>query len=91
MVAGHPFKGGSFYSTGQLCHPDLKRFQINTPVLFAPPNPLKSAGFMAAAVSVPTFANFYQSYFGSAPQNLTNPKCTSFLSGMKSCFENNPG
>ena len=68
----------------------MKRFQINTPVLFSPPNPSKVAGGAVAVATMPTFNAFFQSYFGSAPTNLKNPACTSFLSGMKKCFENNP-
>ena len=39
MVQGHPFKGGMTASTGQLLHPDLKRFQINYYGYFQPPRP----------------------------------------------------
>lgn len=44
LVAGHPFKGSWVSSSGFLLHPEMKRFQINTPILFAPPNPLKVVG-----------------------------------------------
>ena len=50
MVAGHPFKGSWVYSTGQLLHPDLKRFAIGSPVLFKPVMPVA-----AAAATVPSF------------------------------------
>jgi hypothetical protein len=64
MVPGHPFKGGMHYSTGYLAHPDMKRFQINTPYLFVPPNPSKVAGYVAAAAAFPTFQDFYTGMFG---------------------------
>ena len=48
-VVGHPFKGSASMSSGQLAHPDLKRFQIVTPYLFQPPNPEKVAGASSAA------------------------------------------
>jgi hypothetical protein len=66
MVAGHPFKGSWVYSTGQLLHPDLKRFSLMTAVLFKPtfpgtnphdkPEPIKQQ---------PTFTDFFDSYFGN--------------------------
>lgn len=51
-------------STGYLLNPEMKRFQINTPVAFFPPNPAKTAGFVAAAAAVPSFGNFFSAYFG---------------------------
>ena len=39
MVVGHPFKGGVVLSSGYLQHPDMKRFNISDPTLFAPPRP----------------------------------------------------
>ena len=41
-VAGHPFKGSWVLSTGQLEHPDLKRFALSTPVFFKPVFPGKN-------------------------------------------------
>ena len=38
-VPGHPMKGGFTFSTGQLLHPELKRFAIATPIFFKPPMP----------------------------------------------------
>jgi len=57
MVAGHPFKGSWVFSTGQLLHPDLKRFAIGSPVLFKPTMPGKNPFFPAAvaASTVPSF------------------------------------
>ena len=90
-VGGHPFKGGWTSSIGQLAHPDMKRFQINTPVLFSPPNPSKEASFSGQSNNaLPSFNSFYHSYFGIAAVNLRDSKCSSFLSGMKKCFDNNP-
>ena len=40
MVPGHPFKGGpDWFSTGQLLHPEIKKFGIVTPHLFLPTRP----------------------------------------------------
>lgn len=41
-VPGHPFKGAHILSTGQLEHPDMKRFEINTSVYFKPVAPCKN-------------------------------------------------
>jgi len=48
----------------------MKRFQINSPILFAPPNPLKVANAPAAPTGTPSFANFFSQYFGGASYNL---------------------
>ena len=87
MVAGHPFKGGSIYSIGQLQHPDMKRFQINTPALFTPPNPAKVAGAQTAAPAIPSFGAFFSSYFGGATYQLSDSKCGKMLENMKKCYE----
>ena len=90
LVAGHGFKGGWVFSSGQLLHPDMKRFQINTPVLFAPPNPRAIAGAAAASVAVPSFANFFRNQFGgSSNMDLSNDNCGKMLNGLKSCYESN--
>lgn len=89
-IAGYPFKGGWVFSTGQLEHPDLKRFQIETPVLFMPPNPVKNADYVSPAPAVPNFANFFASYFGNASYNLSNPQCSKMLTNLKQCYETNP-
>jgi hypothetical protein len=68
----------------------MKRFQINTPVLFTPPNPSKTVGALLLAGSCPTFARFFQDQFGGNAQNLTDNRCTQFLGGLKRCFESNP-
>lgn len=87
FVTGHPFKGVASLSVGQLAHPDLKRFQINTPYLFAPPNPIKMAGFSAGAASVPTFGAFFSAYFGGSTYRLSDSKCGKMLENMKRCYE----
>ena len=89
LVAGHPFKGSWVSSSGFLLHPEMKRFQINTPILFAPPNPLKVVGAASTQSSVPTFANFFSSYFGGASYNLKSQNAGKMLEGMKRCYENN--
>jgi hypothetical protein len=89
-IAGHPFKGGWVLSTGQLEHPDLKRFQIETPVLFKPPNPVKDANYQSPAPATPSFANFFSSYFGNASYNLSNANCSKMMTNLKSCYEANP-
>jgi hypothetical protein len=65
MIAGHPFKGGWTYSTGQLLHPDMKRFMLSSAVLFAPPRPGKNPyEAPAAQPQIPSFNDFFASYFG---------------------------
>ena len=86
-VTGHPFKGVNSLSIGQLAHPDLKRFQINTPFLFQPPNPTKVAGATASAAAVPTFGAFFSSYFGGSTYRLSDSKCGKMLESMKKCYE----
>ena len=67
----------------------MKKFQIATPVLFTPPNPANVAGAVAASSTVPSFANFFSSYFGGATYNLGDSRCGKMLEGMKRCYENN--
>lgn len=45
FVPGHPFKGGDIVSSGQLTHPDAKRFQIGQSFATLPPNPVKTAHY----------------------------------------------
>ena len=92
MIAGHPFKGGRFVSTGYLQHPDMKKFGISDSSLFVPPNPAAWATFGAAAASasaVPSFGDFFSTYFAGKSFNVYEPKCHKMLEGMKRCFENN--
>ncbi len=66
MVAGHPFKGSWVFSTGQLLHPDLKRFSLQSAVLFKPPFPGKNPYDQVATggLGVPSFSEFFSAYFG---------------------------
>jgi hypothetical protein len=64
MVAGHPFKGSWVYSTGQLLHPDLKRFGLQTAVLFKPPFPGKNPYDHFPQITFPSFSEFFGAYFG---------------------------
>lgn len=64
MIPGHPLKGGEIYSTGQLLHPDVKRFGLLTAVLFKPPVPGKNPYDSVEQSNVPSFDNFFQAYFG---------------------------
>ena len=88
-MAGHPFKGGWVYSSGMLANPEIKKFQINTPVLFSPPNPAKMPGAAASCAAVPSFGSFFSAYFGGATYNLGDNKCGKMLEGMKRCYESN--
>ena len=86
-VAGHPFKGMNNLSSGQLLHPDMKRFQITTPFLFAPPNPAKVMGATAGAVACPSFGSFFSAYFGGSTYKMSDSKCGKMLENMKKCYE----
>ena len=87
FVTGHPFKGNMSFSIGQLAHPDMKRFQINTPFLFAPPNPAKVMGAAAGAASIPSFGSFFSAYFGGSTYQLSDSRCGKMLENMKKCYE----
>ena len=90
LVAGHPFKGSWVASSGYLLHPEMKRFQINTPYLFAPPNPLKTVGAAAAVgATIPTFNSFFSAYFGSSNYNSENSACSKMMAGLRRCYETN--
>ena len=67
----------------------MKRFQINTPFLFAPPNPAAVMGASAAAVSIPSFGAFFSSYFGGSTYKMGDSKCGKMLENMKKCYETN--
>ena len=86
-VAGHPFKGMNSLSSGQLMHPDLKRFQIATPFLFAPPNPSKVIGASAGAATCPSFGSFFSAYFGGSTYRMSDSRCGKMLENMKRCYE----
>ena len=92
MIPGHPFKGGLALSSGFLAHPDMKRFELNDATLFVPPRPNAWAQSLVAGMAapqVPTFGDFFASYFAGRSFNVVNPKCTSMMEGMKKCYENN--
>lgn len=89
MVVGHPFKGGMPMSTGYLTHPDMKRFAINDSTAFIPPRPDVAAGVASvAAAPTPSFGDFFASYFIGRSFNVSDPKCNTFMEGMKRCYEN---
>ena len=93
MVTGHPFKGKTI-STGHLIHPDMKRFNIKAShAFFAPPRPnayVSGAGMMAvAAPEIPSFGDFFASYFAGRSFNVSDNKCSASLENMKRCYENN--
>ena len=74
-------------SIGQLAHPDMKRFQISTPFLFAPPNPAKVPGIAAGAAAIPSFGAFFSSYFGGSSYRMSDTRCGKMLENMKRCYE----
>lgn len=91
MIVGHPFKGGNIMSTGQLDHPDMKRFALADSSLFVPPR-LDAWGNtlgQAQPTQVPSFQDFFASYFGATSCNISSTKCENMLSGLKRCYENN--
>lgn len=88
MIAGHPFKGGLIFSIGQYEHPDIMRFNLSSPALFAPPNPEKTVGYVRPTPNDPTFGDVMQATFGSSVLNITNPQCRKMLENFKLCFEN---
>ena len=83
MVAGHPFKGSWVYSTGQLQHPDLKRFSLQTAVLFKPVFPGKNPYDHPVANVVPSFSEFFSAYFGQKHLNISNDRCSKLFESMK--------
>ena len=70
-----------------LLHPDMKRFQINTPYLFTVPNPAKVAAPAAAAAAVPSFGAFFSSYFGGSTYQFASGNCQKMLTNLKKCYE----
>ncbi len=67
----------------------MKRFQIMSPILFAPPNPAKVVGAVVAASTVPTFSTFFSTYFGSANYNSDNTACGKMMASLRRCYESN--
>ena len=91
-MPGHPFKGGDMRSIGMIMHPDMKRFQINTPYLFTPPNPAKVDGASAAtAAAFPSFGAFFSNYFGGKTYQFADGNCQKMLTGLKKCYETSTG
>ena len=94
MVVGHPFKTLEAGAQGYLQHPDMKRFNIDSPALFAPPRPnawgsaMAMGMFTSTAVEVPSFGDFFATYFAGRSFNVSEPKCSTMLEGMKKCYEN---
>ena len=94
MIVGHPFKGGMPYSTGYLEHPDMKRFGISDSTLFVPPRPsawvtAMGIGMGASSTSVPSFGDFFATYFAGKSYYVSEGKCSVMMEGMKKCWENN--
>ena len=88
MIPGHSFKGGVWLSTGQLLHPDLKRFGLATAVFFKPPTPHKNPYDAPAETPVvPAFSDFFSSYFGSS-WNRGNTSCSKIFDNMQNCYTN---
>ena len=91
MVVGHPFKGGMMLSTGYLAHPDAKRFGMNDSTLLVPPRPnaWATTGTEApAAPQIPSFGDFFATYFAGRSFDVSNQRCSTMLEGMKRCYEN---
>ena len=87
-VPGHGMKGGVHMSTGYLLNPEMKKFQIQTPIAFFPPAPTKTAGYVAAASAVPTFGSFFSAYFGGQTSyNMGNPAAGKMRENLKKCYE----
>ena len=82
MIPGHPFKGGVWLSSGQLLHPDLKRFGLASAVFFKPPMAGKNPYDAAVQGSVvPSFSDFFASYFGSS-WKTGNSACSKVYANM---------
>ena len=67
----------------------MKRFQINTPVAFFPPNPNKVPMLAASAAAIPSFGSFFTAYFGGSTYQMSSPKCGKMLENLKNCYETN--
>ena len=92
-IPGHPFKGSFTYSTGQLLHPEIKRFAIAAPFYFKPPmpgyTPGDESGINSKAPSLPSFSDFFRSYFGDNSYSLANEGCFKMMQNLKNCHANN--
>ena len=56
-------------------------------MLFAPPNPLKVAGYSAVGSTVPSFGSFFSAYFGGSTYKMSDNRCGKMLENMKKCYE----
>ena len=65
----------------------MKRFQIQTPYLFAPPNPAKTVDANCASPSFPSFGSFFSSYFGGSTYKFAEGNCQKMLTNLKKCYE----
>ena len=90
-VPGHPFKGGQTFSTGQLLHPEIKRFALWSPVYFKPPMPGFTPGNEATPVQqqVPAFSDFFAAYFGEKSYSLASEGCFKTMQNLKKCHATN--
>ena len=80
-------------STGYLQHPDMKRFALSDSTFFCPPRPGAWASMMgltsvAATSTIPSFSDFFATYFAGKSFNVAEPKCNTMMEGMKRCYEN---
>ena len=89
LVAGHPFKGGDMMSIGMLANPEMAKFAIATPILFVPPNPFKTVGYVEQEQVVPTFSDFFDAYFGGQTLSMEHPAAGKMLGNMRQCYMNN--
>merc|ERR1711907_630369 len=90
-IVGHPFKGSYVMSTGYLAHPDMKRFALDDATLYVPPRPdawAQSLVNPSPAAAIPSFGDFFGTYFAGKNFSVANPKCSSMLESMKKCWEN---
>ena len=88
LVPGHPFKGGDHWqSTGQLLHPEAKKFGLTTPHLFKPTRP-GTAPTDEAPKAAHNYANpdaLLHAHLGK--NNFTGEgNCGKFMSAFRKCF-----
>ena len=91
MIVGHPFKGGHVASIGFLQHPDMRRFGLNDASLYAPPRPDAWAQALLvthAVGGIPSFGDFFATYFGGRSFSVSEPNASKALEGLKKCYEN---
>lgn len=88
MIAGYPFKGGERRSTGELLHPEIRRFNLWHHRLYVPPHPEKNPYAEKPVRVQETFGDAMMKSFGSQVLNVSNPNCRKMLENFKMCFEN---